>query len=44
MPDLSSDDWPSFVCVESCNVWDNAVTLRPGETCTMRLRLRTEAM
>jgi glucose-6-phosphate 1-epimerase len=31
MPDLSPDDWPHFVCVESGNAADNAITLRPGE-------------
>jgi D-hexose-6-phosphate mutarotase len=42
--DLSLEDWHKFVCVESCNAKDNAVTLAAGETHVMRVRLRSEAM
>ena len=30
MPDLDPQEWPKFVCVETANVKENAVTLRPG--------------
>jgi glucose-6-phosphate 1-epimerase len=42
--DMTVEDWPKFACVESCNVWDNAITLKPSETHTMRVRLRTESL
>jgi glucose-6-phosphate 1-epimerase len=42
--DLGLEEWPKFVCVESCNVKDNALTLKPGATNMMRVRLRSEAM
>ena len=43
-PDMTTDDWPKFACIESCNVWDNAITLKPGGTHSMRVHLRTEAL
>lgn len=30
MPDFGDSEWPGMLCVESANVWDNAVTLLPG--------------
>jgi D-hexose-6-phosphate mutarotase len=42
--DLSLEDWHKFVCVESCNAKDNAVTLSAGQTHVMRVRFRSEAM
>lgn len=31
MPDFGDEEWPGMVCIETCNVADQAVTLRPGE-------------
>jgi glucose-6-phosphate 1-epimerase len=33
--DLGSDEWPRFVCVETCNARHNAYTLGPGQTHSM---------
>jgi glucose-6-phosphate 1-epimerase len=41
-PDLSPQEWPKFICVETCNVKDYAVTLAPGATHTMRAVIRAE--
>ena len=38
LPDLG-ETWPQFLCVESGNVMDDAITLRPGERHTMRVRI-----
>ncbi len=37
MPDLEETAWNGFVCVESGNVGDQAVTLRPGESHTLTM-------
>ncbi len=42
--DMSPEDWPKFCCVESCNVWDHAITLKPGESHIHKSTIRTEAM
>jgi len=30
--DLGDEEWPGFLCVETCNVKENAVMLAPGQT------------
>jgi glucose-6-phosphate 1-epimerase len=42
MPDLDPQEWPRFVCVETCNVKENAVTLRRGEKYWMDAEIATE--
>ena len=32
IPDLASDSWEHFVCVETVNAADNRITLAPGQT------------
>jgi glucose-6-phosphate 1-epimerase len=36
MADVGEDAWPGFVCIETCNVGDQRVTVQPGETHEMR--------
>ena len=36
MPDLDPQEWPRFICVETANVADHAVTLAPGQSHVMR--------
>jgi glucose-6-phosphate 1-epimerase len=40
MPDFGDDEWPEMVCVETCNVGANRVTLAPGE----RHQIRADIM
>ena len=40
MPDLGADEWPRFVCVETANAADDAVTLAAGTEHTMRASIR----
>jgi glucose-6-phosphate 1-epimerase len=35
MSDLGADEWRRFVCVETCNVGDHAITLAPAQSHTM---------
>lgn len=42
MADFGDEEWPRMVCVETCNVGDNAVTLDAGKTHTMRATLSVE--
>jgi glucose-6-phosphate 1-epimerase len=43
MPDLGPDEWHNMVCVETVNAADNAVTLAPGKTHTMRAHITVES-
>ena len=42
LPDLAPDGWERFVCLETANVAENALTLRPREAHTMEMRLSVE--
>ena len=42
MPDYGDDEWPGMVCIETANIYDNAVTLAPGEAHTMEARIGVE--
>jgi glucose-6-phosphate 1-epimerase len=42
MADFGDDEWPRMLCVETANVAENAVTLAPGATHTMRAVVRVE--
>ncbi len=42
MADMGPDEWREFICVESCNAADNAVTLAPGGTRVLRCAIRVE--
>jgi D-hexose-6-phosphate mutarotase len=41
MPDFGDDEWPGMVCVETCNVADEAVKLAPGASHTMTAMIST---
>jgi len=42
--DIGKEGWPRFACIETVNAGENAVTLAPGETHTMRAAVRVEKM
>ena len=44
LPDLQPEDWRRFVCLETANVGENAVTLRPHEAHTTEMKLSLEAL
>ncbi len=43
LPDLDAKAWQHFVCMETANVAENAVTLHPGEAYTMSMHVAVEA-
>lgn len=42
MPDFGDDEWPFMLCIETCNVRENAVTIAPGQSHTMEAVIRAE--
>jgi glucose-6-phosphate 1-epimerase len=42
--DLGVGNWPSFVCVETANCVETAVTLAPGRTHEMTARISVAAL
>jgi D-hexose-6-phosphate mutarotase len=36
---MEPEGWTRMVCIETANAMENAITLPPGETHTMRLTL-----
>lgn len=40
--DLAAGDWQQFLCIETANARDHAITLAPGATHTMRATIRTQ--
>lgn len=42
LADLGDDEWPGFVCIETCNVGPHAVSLAAEQTRVMTARIRTE--
>jgi D-hexose-6-phosphate mutarotase len=40
MADFGDDEWPRMLCVETANAADNAITLPPGQSHTMRAAMR----
>jgi glucose-6-phosphate 1-epimerase len=44
MADMEPDGWRTMLCVETANVGEDAVTLEPGATHTMRAEISLEAL
>jgi D-hexose-6-phosphate mutarotase len=44
MADFGDDEWPGMLCVETCNVGPHAVTLAPGASHSMRVRISTAGL
>lgn len=36
MPDFGDDEWPQMVCIETANALQNAITVEPGKSHTIR--------
>jgi len=44
MADFGDDEWPGMLCIETANVGDAAVTLRPDDRHTMTAEISVEAI
>ena len=42
MPDFGDEEWPHMLCIETCNVRGNAVTILPGFTHAMAALIHTD--
>ena len=42
MPDFGNDEWPAMLCIETCNVREQVVTIAPGQSHTMAAVIRPE--
>jgi D-hexose-6-phosphate mutarotase len=42
MPDFGDDEWPSMLCIETCNVRERAVILAPGQLHSMKAVVHSE--
>lgn len=39
MADLGDDEWPGMVCIETANAFENSITLPPGTSHQMKVRI-----
>ena len=44
MPDFGEEEYERMICVESGNVGSNSISLRPGATSTLTVKLSTETL
>ena len=44
MPDFGDEEWPGMICIETANAADNAVTLPPHASHTMRATISVSAI
>ena len=44
LPDMADDGWQRMLCIETANVWDDVVTLKPGETHALSVTIGSEAL
>ncbi len=42
MPDFGDDEWPSMLCIETCNVREQSIVLAPSQSHIMSAVVRTE--
>ena len=44
LPDMADDGWQRMLCVETANVWDDVVELKPGASHVLRVVIGREAL
>jgi glucose-6-phosphate 1-epimerase len=44
MPDMTPDSWLHFTCIETANVGDNAINLKPGAAHSMKAEISIEVL
>ncbi len=44
MPDFGDEEWPGMLCIETANIGDDAVTIKPGKSHTMEATITAKPM
>lgn len=44
LPDMADDGWQRMLCIETANVWDDVVELKPGASRSLQVRIGSEAI
>jgi len=44
LPDMADDGWQRMLCIETANVMDDVVVLKPGATHAMSVAIGSEAL
>ena len=44
LADMADDGWQRMLCIETANVWDDVVELKPGATCSLSVSIGSEAI
>ena len=44
LTDMADDGWQRMLCIETANVWDDAVTLAPGASHSLSVTIASEAL
>jgi D-hexose-6-phosphate mutarotase len=44
MADFSDEEWLKMLCIETANVWHNAITLNPGQSHTLRQHIQSDRL
>ncbi|MFV3404038.1 MULTISPECIES: D-hexose-6-phosphate mutarotase [Pseudomonas] len=44
LPDMADDGWQRMLCIETANVWDDVVELKPGASHTLGLSIGCETL
>ncbi|MCE5975886.1 D-hexose-6-phosphate mutarotase [Pseudomonas sp. JR33AA] len=42
LADMADDGWQRMLCIETANVWDDLVELKPGHSCSLEVRIVSE--
>ncbi|WP_449430529.1 D-hexose-6-phosphate mutarotase [Pseudomonas putida] len=44
LPDMADDGWQRMLCIETANVWDDVVELKPGASCSLTVCIASAMM
>ncbi|MBF8723904.1 MULTISPECIES: D-hexose-6-phosphate mutarotase [Pseudomonas] len=44
LPDMADDGWQRMLCIETANVWDDVVALKPGASHSLSVTIGSEAL
>jgi glucose-6-phosphate 1-epimerase len=44
LADMADDGWQRMLCIETANVWDDVIELKPGASCSLGLSIASEAL